>query len=88
LIVDAWLHGSVSGTYTSTALQQMLMMVEQDRSALTASPKLLIDQRGAALADAAAQFSQSLAAILSAVERADDAAVRTQLAAIPFRRAT
>jgi hypothetical protein len=87
-IVDAWLRGSVSGTYTSTALEQMLMMVEADRAALTASPKLLIDPRGAMLADSAARFSQRIAAILSAVQRADSATVRAEVAAIPFQRAS
>jgi len=87
-IVDAWLHGSVSGTYTATALEQMLMLVEQDRSSLTASSKLLIDRRGAVLADSAAELSQRIANLLSAVQRADSVEARAQLAAIPFRRAS
>ena len=87
-IVDAWLRGSVSGTYTSTALEQMLTMVEADRAALTTSPKLLIDPRGAALADSAARFSQRLAAIMAAVQRADGATARAEAAAIPFQRAS
>jgi hypothetical protein len=85
-IVNAWLGGSVSGTYTSTALEDVLMMVEQDRYALAVSPKLLIDQRGAAIADSAAQLSQRLAAILSAVQQANSTAARAQVAAIPFQK--
>ena len=87
-IVDAWLHGSVSGTFTLSALEQMLALVEQDRASLTASPKLLIDQRGAALADSAAQMSVRIASIMSAVQDADAHRAREQVAAIPFHKAS
>jgi hypothetical protein len=62
------------------------MLVEQDRSALTASPKLLIDQRGTALADSAAKLSTSVAALLSAVQTGDGDGARRQIAALPFQK--
>src|SRR5215207_1159132 len=66
-MVEVWLDGSTSGTYTLSALDQMLMMVEQERSALTASSKLLIDQRGAAMADSASQLSRQIAEMITDV---------------------
>jgi hypothetical protein len=87
-VVGHWLTGTVSGTYASTALEQLLLMVEQERSALTASPKLLIDRRGAALADSAAQLSREIAVILASVRDADGNTARQHLAVLPFSRAS
>jgi hypothetical protein len=84
-IAHGWLDGSTSGTYTSAALEQTLRMAEQERIAIAQSAKLLIDPRGAALAAAAADLSNSIAAMFSAVRSADGDMVRRQVATLPFR---
>ena len=83
-IGQAWLSGAVSGTYTSTALKQTLLLVEQERTALGQQPNALLDPRGAQLADAAGRLSRLLAVMMHEVEAADADAVRRQLAALPI----
>jgi hypothetical protein len=82
--VEAWLRGSVSGTYTSVALDRVLALTEQERSTLAASPQMLIDARGASLSDSAAQLSRHVAAMISDVRRADGESARRHVAALPF----
>jgi hypothetical protein len=83
-IVTVWLDGSTSGTFTITALDQMLLMVEQERSTLTASPQLLIDPRGGAMADSASQLSHQIAAMINDVRSADGDGARRHLDQLPF----
>ena len=48
-IVDGWLNGSLSGTFALTALDQTYVLVEQERSSLTATASMVTDlprQRG------------------------------------------
>src|SRR5205809_4580055 len=75
-VIDAWLRGNVSGTYAETALQRTLRLAEQERTALTARPQLLIDRRGADLSDAADGFERRLATLIHAVRGADGGAAR------------
>ena len=84
-IGDAWLSGSVSGTYTITALTQTLQLVEQERTALTASADALIDARGAQLSQSAERLSRLCALLIQDVRAADAAAARRHLVAIPIR---
>lgn len=81
-VVDAWLDGHISGTYTQVALQRTFRLVEQERAALASRPEALIDRRGADLSDAADEFERRLAALLQAVRGADAVAARTHLANI------
>jgi hypothetical protein len=85
-MVEVWLDGSTSGTYTLTALDQTLVMVEQERSSLAASPKLLIDQRGAAMADSASQLSRQIASMISDVRTANSDDARRHLEQLPFSK--
>jgi hypothetical protein len=87
-IVDNWLRGSVSGTYALTALDRTYVLVEQERTALTSSASLVIDARGAALADSAADLAHHIADLIAAVSRADAAGARHQLGELPFQKAT
>ena len=48
-IGEAWLAGDVSGTFASTALDQTFRMLDLQRTELTASPRSLVDPRGARL---------------------------------------
>ena len=84
-ITEAWLAGDVSGTYTSTALQQVFVLVEQERRSLTAAPATLLDPRGAQLSEAAEQLSRLLAAMLHDVRAANASAMRQHVASIPIR---
>jgi hypothetical protein len=83
-IGQAWLAGSTSGTYTSTALEQMFVLVEQERTALTRKPASLADPRGAQLSQAAEHLSRLLAQMIDDVESADGRSVRRHLTEIPI----
>ena len=86
-ICEAWLDGDVSGTYTGTALDQTLTLVEQERTALAASPEALLDPRGATLSQSAERLSRLIAVLIHEVEGANDASVRQRLSEIPVRPA-
>jgi hypothetical protein len=81
----AWLSGAVSGTYTRTALAQTLLLVEQERTALTAAPAALADPRGAALSQQAEKLSRLIAGLISDVRDADGQSARIRLASVPIK---
>lgn len=83
-IAEAWLAGSTSGTYTRTALEQTLALVEQERTAVASAPETLLDPRGAHLSAAAERLSRLLAVIMHDVASADADAVRRHVAAVPI----
>lgn len=83
-IGEAWLAGSASGTFTSTALEQTFLLVEQERYALASKPDALLDPRGAELSQAAERLSRLIAAIIHDVRSADAESVRQHLAKIPI----
>lgn len=83
-VVQDWLKGSVSGTYALTALDRTYVLVEQERSGLTAAASMVIDSRGASLADSASELARSIAVMMSAVRTADAGAARQQLEDLPF----
>jgi len=84
-ICDAWLGGDVSGTYARTALDQTFMLVEQERTALAASPEALLDPRGADLSQSGERLSRLIAILIHEIEGAHDAYVRQLLTRIPMR---
>ena len=75
----------MSGTYALTALDRTYLMVEQERAALTASASMVIDERGASMADSASELARHIAVMISAVRSADAGAARQQLDDLPFR---
>ena len=83
-IGEAWLAGQTSGTYTSTALQQTFLLVEQERYALASAPDALIDPRGAELSQAAERLSRLIAAMIHDVRVADATSLRKHLTTIPI----
>jgi hypothetical protein len=83
-IAEAWLAGSVSGTYTRTALEQTFHLVERERSSLAASPQSLLDPRGAHLSESAERLSRLLAVMIADVRAADGSSVRQRLRQIPI----
>jgi hypothetical protein len=80
-----WLRGTVSGTYAVTALDRTYTLVEQERSALTATASMVSDDRGAALADSATMLARQIAQIIVAVRAADGTAARQHLSQLAFR---
>ena len=82
-IGEAWLAGSTSGTYTSTALQQTFMLVEQERHALGSRPGQLLDPRGAELSQASERLSRLIASMMQDIRAADSASLRQHLKEIP-----
>src|SRR4051812_45626487 len=81
-VVDAWLAGHVSATYTQTTLESTFRLIEQERTAVASTPDTLIDPRGARLSDAADQMVRLIAQIISDVRTADGAAARRHLASL------
>jgi hypothetical protein len=77
-IADAWLAGSTSRTFTTTALEQTFVLLETQRQAL-AAPNTLVDQRAARLSQAAEAHARLLAAMMHDVRAADARAVREHL---------
>jgi hypothetical protein len=75
-VATAWLDGNVSGTYGHTALEQTLLLVEQERTAVASNPKTLADRRGGRLSDVADRLSRLIATTIRDVDAADAAAVR------------
>jgi hypothetical protein len=84
-IVEAWLTGDVSGTYLQIALERTFGLVEQERSALAASPALLLDPRGAQLSRSSEELSRLIAVLIHDAAAADAESVRRRLREIPIR---
>ena len=85
-ILSAWLAGVTSGTYTATALEKTLALIEENRTALANNAALLVDPRGARLADAADPLSRLVALLIADVRAANAEAARNHLAALPLDR--
>jgi hypothetical protein len=80
-IANAWLSGSVSPTYGQTALEQTLVLVEQERTAVASDPGMLANPRGARFAESADHLSRTLAAMIHDVGAGDTSAARQHAAA-------
>jgi hypothetical protein len=78
-IGDAWLRGDVSGTYAATALDQTFRMLDRQRTELTASPRSLVDPRGAHLSQAGERLARLVAGLTEDVHRGDAEAARRHL---------
>jgi hypothetical protein len=83
-IGEAWLAGRTSGTYTSTSLEQVFLLTEQERTALASTPRMLLDPRGAALSQDGERLSRLIATLIHDVRAADATAVRQHLSTIPI----
>jgi hypothetical protein len=81
-IGDAWLAGSTSGTYTTSALEQTFMLTEKERRALASAPEALADPRGAELSQSAERLSRLLAALRHDVRTSDTSSFRRHLSTV------
>ena len=84
LLVDDFLGGQLSTTYTRTALDAIFTQVEQQRAALAATPELLADRRAAGLSQQAGQLSRLIAQMDQDVARGDAATLKARRSAIPL----
>jgi hypothetical protein len=85
LIGEAWLAGRLSGTFAVTALEQALVLAENERSRFATVPQLLIDPQGARLSQAGEALSRLIAALTHDVAATDAPAVRRRLSDIPIK---
>jgi hypothetical protein len=85
-IGQAWLKGEVSERYASAAFQQTLQLLDKERATLTASPRLLLDPRGASVSRDAEHLSRVLAALIDDAHHGDDASARRHLADVAGSR--
>lgn len=83
VIANAWLAGSTSGTYTSTALERISTLLENERAALASNPQLLVDSRGATMSQSAERFSRLLAAMQRDVRVSDPRSLRQRVSDLP-----
>ena len=84
MLADDWLAGQLPPRYTRTAFDALYRQVEQQRSALAATPAALADARGATLSQQAEQLSRAIAVMEEDVARADAAALRARLSTLPL----
>ena len=82
-VAEAWFSGDVSPTFSATAFQQTLQLLDKQRAVLNASPQLLLDGRGAALSRQAEQLSRALALLIDDARNADPASARQHLSQVP-----
>jgi hypothetical protein len=81
---EAWLAGSTSGTFTTTALEQTFLLIEQERTAMASTPDVLLDPRGAHLSQAAERLSRLVATVIHDIRGADADSLRRRLTEIPI----
>jgi hypothetical protein len=79
-IGEGWLAGSLSGTFTQTALTRTFELLEEDRRTLATSPRQRIDTRAEQIVQTGEELSRILVRLAEAVGTADAPAVRAQLA--------
>lgn len=79
-IGEGWLAGSLSGTFTQTALARTFELLEEDRRMLATSPRQRIDPRAEKIAETGEELSRILVRLAEAVDTADAADVRALLA--------
>ena len=82
---EAWLAGSVSPTYTRTALEQTLVLVEDESAALARTPGALAAPGGAGLSQSAERLSRLLADLTCDVRSGNRPSARRHLTEIPIK---
>jgi len=86
-IGSAWLSGRTSDTYTLTALEQIYLLNEDERSALARAPAMLADPRGAELSQSAERLSRVLAVMRQDVRASNAPSMRQHLSDVAGLRA-
>jgi hypothetical protein len=87
-VINAWLAGDASGTYTRATLQRTFQLVEQERAAVAATPEALALPAANSVARAGEDLARVLAALSDAVRRGDGASARRHLGDLPRREST
>jgi hypothetical protein len=82
-VTEAWLVGDVSATYSATAFEQTLELLDAQRATLNASPELLVNPLGASLSRRSEQLARLVASLAVDAKTGDTDAARHQLAELP-----
>jgi hypothetical protein len=82
-VAGAWLNGYMTGRSAHRAFSQTVMLLDDERSALSSQPRMRIDPLGATLWHGAEQLARAIARLSDAFEHGDAAGVRQQLPLIP-----
>jgi hypothetical protein len=82
-VTNAWLAGSVSGTYTRATFERTFQLVDQERAAAAATPEDLALPAANAVVREGEQLARNLAALSDAVGREDGSSTRRLLDELP-----
>jgi hypothetical protein len=78
-VVNAWLAGDASGSYTLATLERTFQLVEDERSAVAATPQDLVVPAANSVARHGEELERVLAALADAVGRRDGSGARRHL---------
>jgi hypothetical protein len=83
MAAEAWLSGVAPGAYTRATLESTARLLDKQRTELSSHTALLATEEGARLSQSEEQLSRTLAALVTAVGRADAATTRRYLGQLP-----
>jgi hypothetical protein len=75
-VADAWLAGDISSRFAAAAFERTFILIEQERSAMAASPDALADPPVAALVTRLESLSREVAMLTQDVTTRDYTAMR------------
>ena len=85
-ISEAWLRGTASTRYARSALIQIFDLIERERQALSSSPDVVADARGAELSQSSERLARAAAGMIQDIRSHDAASLRQHLADLPRRK--
>jgi hypothetical protein len=85
-VCHGWLDGKLSTTYARTALEAVSVLLEKERTRISASPDAIADTAVASVSDSQHQLARQIALLRQALAESDADAIRQLMPAIEARR--